>query len=80
MFIKLKQRVGAWTLLEMMISVAVFGIAGGAVASAYVFSLRSFQALSNYAILDQQNREAIDRITREGASRTSSSNFERVHA
>lgn len=65
MFIKPTKRTGAWTLLEMMIGVAIFSIVGGAVGSAYVFSLRSFQALSNYAVLDQQNREAVDRITRE---------------
>lgn len=55
----------AWTLLEMMFAMAIFSIAGGAVATAYVFSLRSFQAVSNYAILDQDNREAMDRITKE---------------
>jgi hypothetical protein len=55
----------AWTLLEMMFAVATFSIAGAAVASAYIFSLRSFQAVSNYAVLDQDNREAMDRITRE---------------
>lgn len=49
----------------MMLGVAIFSIAGGAVATAYVFGLRSFQALSNYSILDQQNREAMDLLTRE---------------
>ena len=49
----------------MMIGVAIFSIAGAAMATAYVFSLRSFQALSNYSILDQQNREAMDQLTRE---------------
>jgi hypothetical protein len=49
----------------MMFGVAIFSIAGGAMATAYVFSLRSFQALSNYSILDQQNREAMDLLTRE---------------
>lgn len=49
----------------MMLGVAVFSIASGAIATAYVFGLRSFQALSNYSILDQQNREAMDLLTRE---------------
>lgn len=49
----------------MMIGVAVFSIAGAAISTAYVFSLRSFQALSNYSVLDQENREAVDQITRD---------------
>jgi len=65
MFIKRNSRKRGWTLLEMMIGVAIFSIAGGAMATAYVFSLRSFQALSNYSVLDQQNREAMDKLTRE---------------
>jgi prepilin-type N-terminal cleavage/methylation domain-containing protein len=76
MFIKLKRRKAGWTLVEMMLAVGIFSIAGGAVATAYVFSLRSFQALSNYAILDQQNREAIDRITREVRQANSVSSFD----
>lgn len=53
------------TLIEVMIAMTVFTIAGGAVMTAYVFGLRSFQALSNYAQLDQQNREAMDKLSRE---------------
>ena len=65
MSIKKSIRAGGWTLLEMMIAVTIFGIAGAAVGSAYLFGLRSFQALSNYSILDQQNRTAMDKLTRE---------------
>lgn len=65
MFIKRTSKRAAWTLLELMLGVAIFSIAGGAMATAYVFGLRSFQALSNYSILDQQNREAMDLLTRE---------------
>jgi prepilin-type N-terminal cleavage/methylation domain-containing protein len=65
MFIKPAHRSAGWTLLEMMIGVTVFSVASAAVGTAYLFSLRSFQALSNYSILDQQNREAIDLLTRE---------------
>ncbi len=65
MRIKLHRGVAAWTLIEMMFGVAVFAIAGGAMGTAYLFSLRSFQSLSNYSVLSEQNREAIDRITRE---------------
>jgi len=65
MFIKRLTKKSGWTLLEVMIGVAIFSIAGAAMATAYVFSLRSFQALSNYSILDQQNRQAMDLLTRE---------------
>lgn len=65
MFIKRTSRIAAWTLVEMMFAAAIFSLAGGAMATAYVFSLRSFQALSNYSTLDQQNREAMDRLSRE---------------
>lgn len=65
MFIKRNTKPAGWTLVEMMIAVAIFSIAGAAVGSAYIFSLRSFQALSNYSVLDQQNREAVDQLTRE---------------
>jgi len=65
MCIKTSIRKGGWTLLEMMIAVTIFTIAGAAVGSAYMFGLRSFQALSNYSELDQQNRVALDQLTRE---------------
>lgn len=65
MFIKKPNRRGGWTLLEMMIAVTVFSIAGAAVGATYLFGIRSFQAISNYAQLDQQNREAMDLLTRE---------------
>jgi type II secretory pathway pseudopilin PulG len=65
MFIKRTSRRAAMTLVEVMIAMTVFTIAGGAVMTSYVFGLRSFQALSNYAQLDQQNREAMDTLSRE---------------
>lgn len=55
----------AWTLLEMMVAVSVFSISGAALASVYLFSIRSLAAVSNYAILDKANREATDKLTRE---------------
>jgi prepilin-type N-terminal cleavage/methylation domain-containing protein len=65
MFIKTFKSAGGYTLLEMMIAVSIFTVVGAAVGTAYIFSLRSFQALSNYSILDQQNRGAMDKLTRE---------------
>jgi type II secretory pathway component PulJ len=61
----LAKAVAAWTLIELMVSVAVFAIAGLALSTIFVFSIRSFAALTNYAMLDKENRMAMDRITRE---------------
>jgi type II secretory pathway pseudopilin PulG len=65
MCIKRTSKRAGWTLLEMMLAVGIFSLASAAICTAYVFSLRSFQGLSNYAVLDQQNRQAMDLLTRE---------------
>lgn len=54
-----------WTLLEMMIAVALFTVAGLAIGSMYIFSARSMVAMSNYGVLDKANRQALDLLTRE---------------
>lgn len=53
----------AWTLVEMMMGLAVFSIAGLALAAISLFSVRSFASMSNYAVLDQYNRQAMDQLT-----------------
>jgi len=65
MFIKHRPTKRGFTLIEIMVATAIFSIVAGAVGTAYMFSLRSFQGLSNYAQLDKQNRVAMDTITRE---------------
>ena len=66
MFFRPKRKpASAWTLVEMMMGVAVFAIAGAALATLFLFSVRSFAGLSNYAILDQYNRQAMDQLTYE---------------
>jgi prepilin-type N-terminal cleavage/methylation domain-containing protein len=59
------KRASGWTLVEMMVSVAVFSVAGLALSTIFVFSIRSFAALTNYAMLDKENRTAMDIMTRE---------------
>lgn len=54
-----------WTLVEMMVATAVFSIAALAVGSLFMFSMRSLASLGNYAALDQQNRHAMDILTKE---------------
>jgi prepilin-type N-terminal cleavage/methylation domain-containing protein len=66
MFINLAaRRKRAMTLVETMVAVAVFSIAGLALSTIFVFSIRSFAALTNYAMLDKENRQAMDKMTRE---------------
>jgi len=66
MFIKSRTRAkSGWTLAEMIIATGVFSISGLALASLFVFGIRSFAAMSNYAILDKANRQAMDKLTAE---------------
>ena len=60
-----RKAASAWTLIEMMMGITVFAIAGAALATLFLFSVRSFAGLSNYAILDQYNRQAMDQLTYE---------------
>ena len=67
MFIKTGQPSGrrAWTLVEMMTALGVFSISGMALATIFVFSIKSFAAMANYSSLDRENRSAMDLLTRE---------------
>jgi len=53
------------TLIEMIVAVAVFSVVGLALMSVYLFAMKSFAAMGNYAVLDQANRQAMDLLTRE---------------
>lgn len=55
----------AYTLVETMVGVVLFSIAAMAFASLFLFSVKSFASLANYALLDVQNREAMDQLSRE---------------
>src|SRR5215469_10179177 len=70
MFIKISKRISkktvlAYTIVEVLIASGLFGLGGLALGSVYLFSTRTFAALANYATLDQNNRNAIDGMTRE---------------
>jgi prepilin-type N-terminal cleavage/methylation domain-containing protein len=65
MSIKLQKSQAAWTLIEMMMGVAVFAISSLALATIFMFSIRSYTAMANYAFLDQYNRQAMDTLTYE---------------
>jgi prepilin-type N-terminal cleavage/methylation domain-containing protein len=55
----------AWTLVEMMVALAIFSLGMAALCSFYLFSIRSLASMANYASLDAENREAMDRLTQE---------------
>src|SRR6516225_9493611 len=55
----------AWTMAEMMVATGVFSISGLALATIFLFCVRSFAAMTNYAVLDKANRHAMDILTQE---------------
>ncbi|MEY4386540.1 MAG: hypothetical protein RLY20_1823, partial [Verrucomicrobiota bacterium] len=65
MSINPRRRNRGYTFIEIMLGLTIFSVVAGAVGSAYLFGLRSFQAISNYGTLESRNRAAIDLMTRE---------------
>ncbi len=51
--------------MEIMMAVGIMGVFTLAFGSTYVFSIRTYAALSNYSALDKANRQAMDKLTRE---------------
>src|SRR5262245_59391878 len=60
-----KRRVDAYTLVEMMVALGLFSISALALATIFMFSIKSFASMANYAELDRENRAAMDIITRD---------------
>jgi prepilin-type N-terminal cleavage/methylation domain-containing protein len=54
-----------FTLPEMMMAVGVFSLSGLALMGLWLYCIRGFGAMYNYALLDQCNRQAMDQMTRE---------------
>lgn len=54
-----------WTLVEMMVAVALFSLGSMSLMGLYVFSVKTMASMYNYALLDQYNRQAMDLLTRE---------------
>jgi prepilin-type N-terminal cleavage/methylation domain-containing protein len=55
----------AFTLVEMMIAVGLASIVLAMVMSVYLFGLRSFAAMDNYAQLCGKSRQALDLMSRD---------------
>jgi prepilin-type N-terminal cleavage/methylation domain-containing protein len=54
-----------FTLVEMMVGVSIGCLLLAALATLYVFSMRSFAAMANYSELNQSSRYASDIISRD---------------
>ena len=69
-----RPRPAAFSLVEMLVGVALGGLLLTAVASLYLFSVKSFMCMSNYSELNAKNRHASDTISRDirGASTVAS--------
>ena len=59
-----------FTLVEMMVGIALASLLLLGVGSMYLFSLKSFTSMSNYTELNSRNRYASDRLTRDIRSAT----------
>jgi len=70
-----RRRKLAMTLVEMMISVGIGGVVLAAVASLSFYTARSMAAMSNYADLDRQSRNALDQMTLKVRSSTRMTSF-----
>jgi Tfp pilus assembly protein PilW len=60
-----QKRLSGMTLVEMLITVGLGTIVIGMIWMVYVFGLRSFAAMSNYAEMDGKSRQAVDLMLRE---------------
>lgn len=66
MFIKpYRKSTQGWSLVELLMALGIFSIAALAMGSLFIFSIKSFASMANYVILDVQNREAMDSLSRE---------------
>jgi len=55
-------RRSAFTLLEVMIALAIGALVGGALATTLLYGVRSMAALNNYIALDRSGRNSLDTL------------------
>lgn len=60
-----KRKSRAFSLVEVMISTALFSVAAAVVMAVFLYSSKTFAVLASYAELDQNNRNALDTMTKE---------------
>jgi prepilin-type N-terminal cleavage/methylation domain-containing protein len=54
-----------WTLMELLVAIAIGALLMALLSGFWVYSLRSFVAMSNYADLDEKSRRTVDEMTRQ---------------
>src|SRR5512136_742138 len=54
-----------WTLVEVMVAVALFTLGSASLMGLYIFSVKTMASMYSYCELDQRNRQAMDQLTRE---------------
>jgi prepilin-type N-terminal cleavage/methylation domain-containing protein len=54
-----------FTLIEVLVASGILAIAAAAIMTLFSFSTKTFGAMANYAKLDQINRTALDKLTKE---------------
>jgi type II secretory pathway pseudopilin PulG len=60
-----RRRFSGWTLLELMVAIGIGALVMAAISGFWVYSLRSFVAMTNYADLDEKSRRTVDEMTRQ---------------
>src|SRR5690349_23840679 len=66
MFIKLRRSSKrGFSLVELLVSSALFGLASLSLCAVYLFSSQTFVSIVNYAELDKINRTAMDSLSKE---------------
>jgi prepilin-type N-terminal cleavage/methylation domain-containing protein len=63
--IKSRKRRNGFTLVELLVAVAIASMVLTVAMALYIYSARSFAALANYADLDSYSRNTLDVITQE---------------
>jgi len=60
-----RRRPNGWTLVEMMIGVAIGSLVLAVIGALSLYGLRSFVAIGNYSDLDARSSNALDQMSRE---------------
>lgn len=61
----LRKSSGGFSLLEVMIASTLFAVGIGITMTVFLYSTRTFAMMANFASLDQANRVALDKMTKE---------------
>jgi hypothetical protein len=69
--VQARRLAGGFTLVEVMVSVAIGVVVIGCIAALTIVSGWHFAAISNYSLMDNKSRNALDKISKEIRNSTS---------